>query len=143
MPPGMRTACCALADNMSAIETWRASLSNTDKTAQNNPQVVIRSWLRSTRKTEQPSSPLAPQRAKRLAVFELAAPVHWPQAAMRRAHQAMLDSRSRDLLTLARAVQGAIRHERDLLDLLPPEPATASPRPGRRRTGHASEAAHA
>ena len=137
MPPGMRTACCALADNMSAIETWRASLSNTDKTAQNNPQVVIRSWLRSTRKTEQPSSPLAPQRAKRLAVFERAAPVHWPQAAMRRAHQAMV-------LTLARAaLQTAIRHERDLLDLLPPEPATASPRPARRRTGHAAEAAHA
>jgi hypothetical protein len=35
--------------------------------------------------------------------FERAAPVHWPQAATRRAHQAMLDFRSTDLLTLARA----------------------------------------
>jgi hypothetical protein len=60
------------------------------------------------------------------------------------AGKAMLDSRSTDLLTLARgALQAAIRHERDLLDLLPPEPATASPRPGRLRTGHAAEAAHA
>jgi hypothetical protein len=43
----------------------------------------------------------------------------------------MLDSRSSDLLTLARAaLQGAIRSEGDLLALLPPEPST-NPRPQR------------
>ena len=63
---------------------------------------------------------------------------------MKRAHQAMLDSRSTDLLTLAPfALQGAIRNESDLLDLLPPE--RPKPTPGARgrrlRNGHAAEAA--
>ena len=43
----------------------------------------------------------------------------WPQAALRRAHRAMLDSRSSDLLRLARvALEGAIRDRADLLALL-------------------------
>jgi hypothetical protein len=51
---------------------------------------------------------------------------------LRRAHQAMLDSRSSYLLTLASAaLQGAIRNEGDLVALLPPEPSTNS-RPQRR-----------
>jgi hypothetical protein len=46
---------------------------------------------------------------------------------LRRAHQAMLDSRSSYLLTLASAaLQGAIRNEGDLVALLPPEPSTNS-----------------
>jgi hypothetical protein len=54
---------------------------------------------------------------------------------MRRAHEAMLHSRSSDLLTLARvALQAAIRNEADLLALLSADPPTKnhrfrSPRP--------------
>jgi hypothetical protein len=41
---------------------------------------------------------------------------------LRRAHEAMLKSKSTDLLTLARlALEAAIRNENDLLDLLHPE----------------------
>jgi hypothetical protein len=50
-----------------------------------------------------------------------------PQAAFRRAHEAMLDSHSTDLLVLARcALQGAIRNEADLLELLDDAPAALS-----------------
>jgi hypothetical protein len=80
-----------------------------------------------------------------MAVFARAAPVFWPQQSLRRAHEAMLDCRSTDLLKLARvALEAAIRQEADLLDLLPPErpkPAPGARRPGRPRNGHAAEAA--
>jgi hypothetical protein len=143
MPPRLRKSCCLRADNLSAIESWRSSLSDKDKASQNNPQVILRNWRHATRKTEQTPSGGRQQMQKRLAVFARAAPIFWPQLYVRRAHQAMLDSRSSDLLTLARAaLESAIRHEADLLDLLPPDPATASSRPGRPRTGHAAESAH-
>jgi hypothetical protein len=63
---------------------------------------------------------------------------------MRRAHQAMLDSKSSDLLTLARAaLQAAIRTEADLLALLPAEP-PAKPAPRSiREAAPAATAAHA
>ena len=90
---------------------------------------------RKTRKIEQPS-PVAQQQVVRAGFLATGRD--------EAAHKAMLDFRSTELPTLARAaLQAAIRHERDLLDLLPPAPATASPRPRRRRTGHAAEAAHA
>jgi len=58
-------------------------------------------------------------------------PVYWSQDAMRRAHQAMLDSRSSDLLTLARvALEAAIRTEADILELLQP----ANPPPKAQRS---------
>jgi hypothetical protein len=54
-------------------------------------------------------------------------PIFWPQDAVRRAHMAMLDSRSHDLLTLARlALEAAIRSENDLIELLSPDPATSA-----------------
>jgi hypothetical protein len=72
-------------------------------------------------------------------------PVYWSQAAMRRAHQAMLDSRSHDLLILARAaLQAAIRNEGDLLALLPEPPATSTPRRSvEKHVAQAAETAHA
>jgi hypothetical protein len=49
--------------------------------------------------------------------------IYWPQDFLRRAHRAMLDSRSSDLLTLARvALEAAIRSEIDLLELLSDAP---------------------
>jgi hypothetical protein len=54
---------------------------------------------------------------------------HWPQEHLKRAHRAMLDCRSNDLLTLARAaLQAAIRNEADLLALLPAVPAGSTAR---------------
>lgn len=53
-------------------------------------------------------------------------PVFWSQAAISRAHLAMLHSKSSDFLTLARiAVQAAIRTEADLLALLADRPPPA------------------
>lgn len=47
-------------------------------------------------------------------------PVYWSQAALRRAHEPMVKSRSSDLLILARlALEAAIRTEADLLALFP------------------------
>jgi hypothetical protein len=63
-------------------------------------------------------------------------PVFWPQDFLRRAHAAMLDARSGDLLKLARVcLEAAIRDEADLLALLddntppPRRPAPALPPP--------------
>lgn len=48
---------------------------------------------------------------------------HGPQDFVRRAHEAMLKSRSTDLLTLARlALEAAIKTESDVLALLTPSP---------------------
>jgi hypothetical protein len=57
-------------------------------------------------------------------------PIYWPQDCVRRAHEAMLKSRSSDLLTLARcALEAAIPTEHVLLELLnaeaPPRRAAA------------------
>ena len=58
--------------------------------------------------------------------------VFWGQDHLRRAHRAMLDSRSSDLLTLARvALEAAIRSDDDLRDLLPQAVVAKSSQPRR------------
>ena len=57
-------------------------------------------------------------------------PIHWPQHCVRRAHEAMLKSRSSDLLVLARvALEAAIPSEDVLVELIEqarhPRPAKA------------------
>ena len=59
-------------------------------------------------------------------------PIHWPQHCIRAAHEAMLKSRSHDLLVLARlALEAAIPTEDVLVELLSREPAAMSALPAR------------
>src|ERR1700730_1948801 len=39
MPFGIRSSCCILADNIAAIEAWRASLPSAEQGRQKHPQV--------------------------------------------------------------------------------------------------------
>ncbi|SIO54813.1 hypothetical protein SAMN05443247_07908 [Bradyrhizobium erythrophlei] len=121
-------------ENLDPFEAWRAGLGDAQRRKLNHPSGVWQHWRRSIK----PPAPLrrrsdvedislhdrvtaAAERARR------GKPVYWSQEALRRAHTAMLDSRSSDLLTLARvALQGAIRSEIDLLELLEPKPPMAS-----------------
>jgi hypothetical protein len=62
-------------------------------------------------------------------------PIHWPQQCVRAAHEAMLKSRSHDLLRLARlALEAAIRTESDLIELLNDVP---KPKPPAGAVAHA------
>jgi hypothetical protein len=119
----VRTACCAFADHMQEIETWRAALPDTERSSQNNVEVCLRNWRRSTRMTPQKHHVMSGKRngGER--------PVSWPQDCIRRAAAAMRQSTSRDLFVLARAaLEGAIRGREDLIAILD-EPARTRPDP--------------
>jgi hypothetical protein len=131
MPYGIRKACCAMVDNLQAIEAWLASLPEKERAGRRHPEVVVRNWRRATRpawvpKRRRCAAKLKPKRQQIIERAKAAGDaarqgrsVFWGQDHLRRAHRAMLASRSTDLLTLARlALQGAIRNEDDLLALL-------------------------
>jgi hypothetical protein len=112
--------------NIEAIEVWRAGLDEGQRRRWNHPNAVWARWRRSKTDVEavrhdvvKPAMPSHPNDK----------PIHWPQDAVRIAHLAMLDSRSHDLLVLARlALEAAIRSENDLVELLDdakPRPASA------------------
>jgi hypothetical protein len=134
MPYPTRTACCRLIDHLPEIELWRAATPGAE--AWHHPQVIIRRWRHDfapDRRTEPRKSAVTSPAPKRQQIVERVAevalarrqgkPIFWPQDFMRRAHEAMLSSRSTDLLTLARlALQAAIRSEDDLLALIDDPP---------------------
>jgi hypothetical protein len=128
-------------ENLTTIEEWRKTLDNAKKRTLNHPGAVWHAW-RGSIKAETPRPAQRQQVVfKRVTAATDAArqgrAIYWPQDAMRRAHQAMLDSRSHDLLILARAaLQAAIRNEGDLLALLPAPQTTSTPR----RNGNAVQA---
>ena len=115
------------------IQAWRSKLSDVEQRRCNHPNSVLSHFRRKSRPVR--SGPKT--RADRATLHQDVAqhvtdaarqgkPIYWSQACMRRAHQAMLDSRSSDLLTLARvALQAAIRSEADLLALLDDRPKPA------------------
>jgi hypothetical protein len=118
------------------IEAWRATLTEVQRLRWNHPNSI---WMHFSRDFA-PGPQVEPRKSKAAAtrpapkrqqiaerVTEVARrhgkPIFWPQDFMRRAHEAMLASRSTDLLTLARlALQAAIRSEDDLLALLDDTP---------------------
>jgi len=121
-------------ENLTAISAWRAGLDEVKRRRLNHPSAIWAHWRRSTK-------PAEPPRQKQRVVEDASPgemvdrvhaaaeatrrgkPIYWSQAALRRAHEAMLGCGSNDLLVLARAaLQGAIRCESDLLALLEPEP---------------------
>jgi hypothetical protein len=121
-----RYLCILCIENLPAIEEWRATLDEKKRNAWNHPSAVFARWKQSTKAVAR-----SPQRHAVTAadVVRRGRAIYWPQDAMRRAHQAMLDSRSHDLLTLARvALQAAIRSEEDLLSLLPSSDDDRAPR---------------
>jgi hypothetical protein len=120
-------------ENLPAIEQWRATLSEKERERLNHPGAVWTHWRRAAKPASAPkrrrraAKPKREQITERIAEVALARrrgkAIFWGQDHLRRAHRAMLDSRSTDLLTLARlALQGAIRNEADLLALLGEEP---------------------
>jgi hypothetical protein len=120
-------------ENLAAVEQWRGCLSPAARRRCNHPSTLWTGWRRATNR-EKPaprrqqiraSGPLEPPKLGRPA-----RPIFWTQEHIRRAHAAMLDSRSNDLMKLARvALEAAIRNENDLLALLE-EP--RRPMPGRK-----------
>ena len=130
-------------ENLQAIEEFRAKLDEKKRNAWNHPGAVWAHWRRSLK----PATP-APRRQRLVERVTAAAdaarggkPVYWSQAALRRAHEAMLKSKSTDLLILARAaLESAIRSEADLIELLPPNTVNMSALP--RRTDVVSAAGY-
>jgi hypothetical protein len=123
MPYGLRAKCCTLADNLGPIEAWRETLAETERASQNNPEVVLRSWRRST------AAPLRPQKAapRHIVIGQNGGkgkghrPICWPQDAIRRAADALREARSTDYLVQAKvALENAVRSHADLEALFEP-----------------------
>jgi hypothetical protein len=119
-------------ENLPAISAFRDGLDEAQRRRLNHPNAILAHWRRSisaetaAQRQDVISAETLRQRAARRGKAKA---IFWSQDAMRRAHQAMLDSRSSDLLTLARvALQAAIRTEADLLAVLAADPPAKKPR---------------
>jgi hypothetical protein len=139
-----RSRALLVLQHLPAILIWRAGLDEAQRRRINHPNSVYLCWNRSitTAETAKRQDVVSPKpAAKRQPVVpSVTAPaetarhgkakaIYWSQDTLRRAHQAMLHSRSSDLLTLARvALQAAIRNEADLLALLDADPPARKPR---------------
>jgi hypothetical protein len=127
-----RFKCHRMMENLQPIQRWRDSLSESAVRRLRHPGTVWVHWQKSLA-PQSPVTAKAPaaqrQHVPRVARHSKTKSIFWSQDALRRAHQAMLLSRSSDLLTLARvALQAAIRTEADLLALLPADPPAKKPR---------------
>jgi hypothetical protein len=113
--------------HLPAIEAWRETLPDTHRRRFNHPNSVWSRWKSSMQIKPLPQHQDVAQHVTTAAeAARHGKPIYWSQDAMRRAHQAMLDSKSSDFLTLARvALQAAIRSEADLLALLDDRPPPA------------------
>jgi hypothetical protein len=110
----VRAACCAFADHMQEIETWRAALPDHVRAAQNNVEVVLRNWRKATKPATPPRHHVTSGKRN-----DGERPVSWPQDCIRRAAANMRQNGSRDLFILARAaLEGAIRSRADLVAIL-------------------------
>jgi hypothetical protein len=118
-------------ENLDAIEAWRATLDDASRRRLNHVGAIWAHWRRRKTKAER-AAPACKNFVKATISHKNGArPVYWPQDAVRRAHMAMLDSRSHDLLVLARvALEAAIPSADVLVDLLDeaqqPHPAKAA-----------------
>jgi hypothetical protein len=59
----VRTACYSFADHMQEIETWRASLPEAHRENQNNVEVCLRNWRKSTKPASPPRRRITLQQA--------------------------------------------------------------------------------
>ena len=110
-------------ENLTEVGTWRNGLDDATRRRLNHPNSIWSHFRR--RKTEaERSAPAVRDHVVKPAMPHKngARPVYWPQHCVRAAHEAMLKSKSSDLLVLARvALEAAIRSENDLIELLSPE----------------------
>jgi hypothetical protein len=120
-------------ENLAEIETWRAGLDEAKRRAWNHPNSVWSHFRRRKQETDR-AAPACKNfvKASMQSHKNGARPLYWPQHCVRAAHEAMLKSRSHDLLVLARvALEAAIPSADVLIDLLneakqQPHPARAS-----------------
>jgi hypothetical protein len=118
-------------ENLGAIEAWRATLDDASRRRLNHVGAIWCHWKRRGQETER-AAPAVRNFVKATMPSHKngARPVYWPQHCVRAAHEAMLKSRSSDLLVLARcALEAAIPTADVLIDLLneakQPHPAKA------------------
>ena len=105
-------------ENLEAIESWRAGLDDRERRRLNHPGAIWSHWKRATKPRRQVTHYNKAKGGK----------IYWPQDALRRAADAMRESRSNDLFVLSRvALEAAIRDEVDLVALLEPKPTTVKP----------------
>lgn len=122
-------------EDLDAIEQWRAGLDEEQRRRYNHPDSVLMNFRRRAepargptprraieRRAPPPSASRGPGRGGRA--------VHWNSDAIRRGAQAYRECMSRDIFTIVRAVlEGAVRCEADLLQLLEQPTARSQPRP--------------
>jgi hypothetical protein len=127
-------------EHISEIQQWRDSLPEAQRLRMNSPSACYFAWRRAIK----PATSQRRHIEQRVVAAGEAArrgrPVYWPGEFLKRAHRAVLDSRSTDLLTICRlALEAAIRSESDLLALLP-EPPTAVRRSAEKDAAQPAEA---
>lgn len=119
-----RSRIVKIVENLPAVEAWRATLPPEEQRKLNHPSL----WFRFCASVDGRPMPrrYPPNPGPRLNSAHLGnhnRPIFWPQDSLRRAHQAMLDCGSNDLLKLARvALEAAVRSEADLIALLDAHP---------------------
>jgi hypothetical protein len=118
-------------ENLDAIEAWRATLDDASRRRLNHVGAIWSHWKRRGQETER-AAPGGRNFVKAaIPSLKNGRAIYWPQDCVRRAHEAMLKSRSSDLLVLARvALEAAIPTANVLVDLLDeaqhPHPAKTS-----------------
>ena len=122
-------------ENLGEIEGWRAGLDEGQRRRLNHPNAVWSHWRRSKTDADRPAQAARDFIKNRvMPSHKNGRPIYWPQHCVRAAHEAMLKSRSTDLLVLARlALEAAIPSESVLIELLdgarqpqPPKASTAA-----------------
>jgi hypothetical protein len=121
LPFGLRASCCKLADNMTTIEQWRASLTDAERQSQNNPQTVLKNWRRATRLAEPLRRRVTPHAANG------DRPVQASGDLIKRVAIALRAVRSNDYFVMARAALDALTHA-DLVGILDEPPRGRQPR---------------
>ena len=141
-----RYRCLLVLENLPAISAWRDGLDEAKRRRLNHPNAIWAHWRQST-KPAAPRQKVAEDASPSQMVYAAAEAarrgkaIYRSQAALRRAHQAMLDAGSNDLLVLARkALESAIRNEADLVELLG-LPETTAPRRSEKHVPQTADAA--
>jgi hypothetical protein len=107
-------------ENRDAIEAWRATLDDAKRRTLNHPGACWHAWRRSMTAEAPPPRFHVVNGGK---MHRQGKAISWPGDCIRRAALSMRESRSTDFFILAKvALEAAIRHEIDLLELLPAPP---------------------
>lgn len=114
MAEEIRGVLCKVADNVDAIDSWRATLSAETRARQNNPFVVLKNWRIATR-------PKQPQRTNAKSSGRHRTTSSPPGDIIRRVAVAIREANTRDYFIMATAALNALEPT-DLLLLLPDPP---------------------